>query len=96
MDWKIKMEKLYKQIHNAHTNEIIVVELTAEDYADLKQRQEAQEAQIIAQAAEAKTKAEAKASAYSKLEALGLSADDIEALGLVKSVIQPTELPENL
>jgi acyl transferase domain-containing protein len=80
------------KIMNSTTGEEVVREMNDEEYLDYQQWQ----TQVATEQAQAEAKEEAKASAYSKLEALGLSADDIEALGLVKPVIKPTELTENL
>ena len=76
------MEKQYKQIDDAITGEVERVELTAEEYAELEQRQkDAAEAETMQAAAEAKLEAD-KAVAQAKLEALGLTVDDLAALGL--------------
>ena len=72
------MEKQYKQIDDAITGEVIKIELTAEEYAELAERQaEAARAENIEIEAEA-----AKEAAQAKLAALGLTTDDLKALGL--------------
>jgi pyridoxine 5'-phosphate synthase PdxJ len=77
-----KMEKQYKQIDNAITGESERVELTAEEYAELEQRQkDATEAEAMQSEAQAKAEAD-KATAQAKLAALGLTTDDLKALGL--------------
>lgn len=67
-----------KQIHNAETNEIIVVELSPEE---LKLREqdylEAQERLRVRQ-----QQAQKRLEALAKLAALGLDEDDLRALGL--------------
>ena len=66
---------LTKRIHNLETGEIIDIELTAEEIAQLEQQ-----TAILAEAEAAK---EAKrTAALAKLEALGLDEDDLKALGL--------------
>ena len=77
-----KMEKQYKQIDDAITGQVERVELTAEEYAELEQRQkDATEAEAMQAEAQAKAEAD-KATAQAKLEALGLTVDDLAALGL--------------
>ena len=76
------MEKQYKQIDDAITGEVERVELTAEEYAELAQRQkDATDAETMQAEAEAKLEAD-KLAAQAKLEALGLTDDDLKALGL--------------
>jgi hypothetical protein len=76
------MEKQYKQIDNAITGEVERVELTAEEYAELEQRQkDAEDAETMQAETQAKLEAD-KLAAEAKLEALGLTADDLKALGL--------------
>jgi hypothetical protein len=55
--------------------------MTAEEVADLQERQAAFEAQQAAEEAAAAAKATAKASAEAKLAALGLTPEEISALG---------------
>jgi hypothetical protein len=68
-----------KFIHNVETDEILVIELTDEEQAQLDA-----ERQIAVKAKEqAKLNAQAKRKAASdKLAALGLEPDDLEVLGL--------------
>ncbi len=69
-----------KVIVDCSTGETTVVELTAEEIADLETARLAAEDQRKAEEAEAAAVAAAKASANAKLAALGLSADEIAAL----------------
>ena len=69
-----------KVIVDCSTGETTVVELTAEEIADLETARLAAEDQRKAEEAEAAAVAAAKASANVKLAALGLSADEIAAL----------------
>ena len=69
-----------KVIVDCSTGETTVVELTAEEIADLETARLAAEDQRKAAEAEAAAVAAAKASANAKLAALGLSADEIAAL----------------
>jgi hypothetical protein len=68
-----------KQIHNAETGEIQIIELTDNEQA-IKDAED--EANRIAKLAEAEAKATAKATAQAKLAALGLTVEDLQALGL--------------
>jgi len=63
-------------IHNVETNEIVEREMNAEELAQW----EFDQAKIAQDAAQAQTKAAAKASAEGKLAALGLTADEVSAL----------------
>ncbi len=76
------MEKQYKQIDDAITGEVVRIELTEDEYAELAQRQkDAADAETMQLQAQAKLEAD-KAIAQAKLEALGLTVDDLAALGL--------------
>jgi hypothetical protein len=69
-----------KVIVDCSTGETSIVELTAEEIADLETARLAAEDQRAAAEVEAAAVAAAKASANAKLAALGLSADEIAAL----------------
>jgi pyridoxine 5'-phosphate synthase PdxJ len=76
------MEKQYKQIGDAITGEVVRIELTEDEYAELAQRQkDAADAETMQLQAQAKAETD-KATAQAKLAALGLTADDLKALGL--------------
>ena len=68
-----------RQIHNAQTGEIQIIELTDEEQ-EIKDAED--EANRLAKLAEAEANAEAKAAAQAKLAALGLTVEDLTALGL--------------
>lgn len=65
---------------NCETGETTVIELTAEEIAQLEADQAAATTAQATLEAEQATKAAAKASALAKLEALGLTAEEIAAL----------------
>jgi hypothetical protein len=67
------MEKQYKEIHNAVTGEVERLELTAEEYAELAERQAAQ---VARQAAEAQATTD-KAALLAKM---GITADEAKLL----------------
>jgi len=69
-----------KVIVDCSTGETSIVELTAEEIADMETARVAAEDQRKAAEAEAAAVAAAKESANAKLAALGLSADEIAAL----------------
>ena len=66
--------------HDCSTGETKVIELTAEEIADLEALRAAAAAEEIARQEAEAAKAAAKASAEAKLAALGLSAEEIAAL----------------
>ena len=67
-----------KTIHNTETNEVITREMTDEEFAQHKKRQETQKQNED----DLEAKAAAKAAAQAKLAALGLTVEDLQALGL--------------
>ena len=67
------MEKAYKEIDNALTGEVERLELTAEEYAELAERQAAQVARQAAEAQAATDKA-------ALLAKLGITADEAKLL----------------
>ena len=67
------MEKQYKEIDNAETGEVERLELTAEEYAELAERQAAQKAREDAETQAAIDKA-------ALLAKLGLTADEFKTL----------------
>ena len=67
------MDKQYKEIHNALTGEVERLELTAEEYAELAERQAAQVARQAAEAQAATDKA-------ALLAKLGITADEAKLL----------------
>ena len=67
-----------KKIIDCTTGEVIERDLTADELA----QQEIDEANVLAEKAEAEAKAETKAAAQAKLAALGLTVEDLTALGL--------------
>jgi hypothetical protein len=69
-----------KLIVNCETGEETIIELTAEEIAEMQERAEQAEARRIAEEAEAQAKAEAKASAVAKLAALGLTEEEAQAI----------------
>jgi len=71
-----------KQIHNAATGEVIVVELTDEEQAIRDAEVAANLVLKKAEATELKAKAKAKEAAQAKLAALGFTVEDLQALGL--------------
>lgn len=73
-------DKPTKLIVDCSTGEQTVVELTADEIAQLEADRQAAEAERAAREAEEQAKAEAKASAEAKLASLGLTAEEIAAL----------------
>ena len=67
------MEKSYKEIDNALTGEVERLELTAEEYAELAERQAAQVARHAAEA-------QAAADKTALLAKLGITADEAKLL----------------
>jgi hypothetical protein len=72
------MTKPTIKIHNTETDKVIEREMTDSEFAQY----EIDQANAIAEQAEAEAKAQAKAVAEGKLAALGLTTDDLRALGL--------------
>jgi hypothetical protein len=74
------MTKPNQVIVDCSTGTATIVELTAEEIAQLEIDRANAEAQMAKQEAEAEAKAEAKASALAKLAALGLTEDEAKAI----------------
>jgi DNA-binding transcriptional regulator YhcF (GntR family) len=74
------MSKPTKLIVNCETGEETIIELTAEEIAEMEQRMVEADARRATEQAQAEAKAEAKASALAKLTALGLTEDEAKAI----------------
>jgi diacylglycerol kinase family enzyme len=74
------MSKPTKLIVNCETGEETIIELTAEEIAEMEQRMVEADARRATEQAQAAAKAAAKASAEAKLAALGLTTAEIAAL----------------
>lgn len=74
------MTKLTKVIVDCSTGEETIVELTADEIAQLEIDKANAEAMRLEEEAKAQAKAEAKASALAKLSALGLTEDEAKAI----------------
>ena len=68
------MTKLFKLVHNVETGEVVEVELTEQEIAELNDDG--------GMAEKREQEAAAKATAEAKLSALGLTTDDLKAFGL--------------
>jgi len=74
------MTKPTKVIVDCSTGEQTVIELTAEEIAEMEAARVVAEAERATQEAEAQAKADAKASALAKLAALGLTEEEAKAI----------------
>jgi hypothetical protein len=74
------MTKPTKVIVDCSTGEQTVIELTAEEIAEIEAARVVAEAERATQEAEAQAKADAKASALAKLAALGLTEEEAKAI----------------
>ena len=73
-------QKPFKKIINAITGEETIVDLTAEEIAEMAALETANQKQLADQLAAKEAKDSAAASAVAKLEAIGLTAEEIAAL----------------
>ena len=72
------MNKLNIQIHNLETNEVIVREMTDDEFAHYQLVQDNFQTQQV----ELEANAAKRSAAQAKLAALGLTVEDLQALGL--------------
>jgi len=73
-------DTLFKVIYDCETKEEVIIPLTEEEVAELRELQSQQEAQRAEFEAEQAAKQAARESAIAKLAALGLSAEEAAAI----------------